>query len=145
MRIRKYKTSDKEEVMEMVSEILGGIFNGDPRKFKLLKEFSVKNGYLLYIVAEIDGKIVATMALKKEGDSNVRLKRMYVRKEYAGRGIAQKLLNKIIDFARSNGYKKMYLHIYPIMTNANRFLKKNGFVDCEGEDEEQIHAVKILE
>jgi hypothetical protein len=36
MKIRKYKSLDKEEVLEMVVEILSGIFNGDPRQFKLI-------------------------------------------------------------------------------------------------------------
>lgn len=145
MKIRSYNSSDKVEVKEMVSEILEGIFNGDPRQFKLLKEFSARKDYLLYLVGEIDGKIVATMALKKEGGNTVRLKRMYVRIEYAGRGIAQKLLDEVVKFAKSKGYKKMYLHIYPIMTNANKFLNRNGFVECKGDDEEQIYVVKNLE
>ena len=145
MKIRNYSPGDKEEVVEMITDVLGSVFNGNPRSFKLLKEFSKKKFYILYLVAIIDGKIVGTMALKKVNGEIVRLKRMYVRKGYEGRGIAQKLLNEIVKFATANGYKKLVLHIYPIMSNANRFMRKNGFVEDKGDDPEQIHVVKNLE
>lgn len=147
MRIREYKPEDKEEIMEMVSEILGNIFNGDPNHFKVLKEFQVTKDYILYLVAETqgpDGKIIGTMALKKIDNKTVRLKRMYVRPEYRRRGIGQKMLNQIVKFAKERGYKKMLLHTYPTMKNAHRFYKKNNFVESTGEDPEQIHVEKEL-
>ena len=147
MRIRQYKPSDKKQIMEMVAEILGNIFNGDPNQFKVLKEFHVTKDYILYLVAETqgpDGKIIGTMALKKINNNTVRLKRMYVRAEYRRRGIAQKLLTQIIDFAKQNGYKKILLHTYPTMKNAQRFHKRNGFAETTGRDPEQIHVVRLL-
>jgi GNAT superfamily N-acetyltransferase len=75
----------------------------------------------------------------------VRLKRMYVRKGYEHRGIAQKLLDDLIAFATINGYKKVLLHTYPIMKGANKFHEKNGFVETKGKDPEMIHVVKFLE
>lgn len=144
MKIRKYKSADRQEVLDMVSEVLGDIFNGDPHQFKLLKEFRIRKDYLSFLVAEVDGEIVGTMALKKIRDRKVRLKRMYVRRGYERRGIAQKLLDNLIDFAREKGYEKMILSTYPIMENAHRFYKKNGFVETTGDDPEMIHVVKDL-
>lgn len=144
MEIRKYRSTDKQEVLHMVSEVLGEIFNGDPHQFKLLKEFRVKKDYISFLVVEVDKKIVGTMALKRIDDKTVRLKRMYVRKGYERRGIAQKLLDNLISFARERGYEKMVLSTYPIMENANRFYKKNGFVETRGDDPEMIHVVKDL-
>lgn len=147
MQIRKYKPSDKKQVIEMISEILGNIFNGDPTQFKVLKEFNVTKNYLLYLIAETQGrdkKIIGTMALKKMNNKTVRLKRMYIRAEYRRRGIAQKMLNQIIQFAKENNYKKILLHTYPIMKNAQRFHKRNGFAETTGRDPEQIHVVKEL-
>jgi len=128
----------------MVSEVLGDIFNGDPHQFKLLKEFRVKKDYLSFLVVEVDKRVVGTMALKKIDNKTVRLKRMYVRKGYEGRGIAQKLLDNLVNFAREKGYEKMILSTYPIMENAHRFYKKNGFVETAGEDPERVHVMKYL-
>ena len=147
MEIRKYKPEDKEQILEMVSEILGNIFNGDPTQFNLVKEFNVTKDYILYLVAETQGinkRIIGTMALKKIDHETVRLKRMYVRKEYRKRGVSQKLLNTLIKFAREKSYKKMLLHTYPTMKNAHRFYKRNNFVETTGDDPEQIHVVKYL-
>ncbi len=144
MKIRDYVDEDKEQVKDMVSEILVEIFNGDPTTFKILKEFRVKKDYVKYLVADIDGMIVGTMALKKINKNEVRLKRMYVRKGYEHRGIAQKLLDELLEFARVNGYKKVLLHTYPTMKHANKFHEKNGFVETTGNDPEMIHVVKHL-
>ena len=147
MQIRNYKHLDKKQVIEMVSEILGNIFNGDPTQFKVLKEFKVTKDYVLFLVAETGGKdkkIIGTMALKKVDKNNVTLKRMYVRKEYRRGGIAQKLLNQIIQFAKQNGYKKIIFSSYPIMENAQRFNKRNWFKEIKGNSPEQIHVVKDL-
>ncbi len=147
MQIRNYKSLDKKHVIEMVSEILGNIFNGDPTQFKVLKEFKVTKNYILFLVAETGGKdkkIIGTMALKKIDKDIVRLKRMYVRKEYRGRGIAQKLLNQITRFAKEKGYKKIIFSSYPIMENAQRFNRKNRFAETKGFDSEQIHVVREL-
>ena len=147
MKIRKYKPEDKEQIIEMVSEILGNIFNGDPAQFKLVKEFNITKGYVLYLVAETQGsekRIIGTMALKKIDEETLRLKRMYVRKEYRKRGIAQKLLNELVKFTKEKDYKKILLHTYPTMKNAHKFYKRNGFVETTGKDSEQIHVIKYL-
>ena len=147
MKIRKYKLEDKEQIIEMVSEILGNIFNGDPTQFRVLKEFNITKNYVLYLVAETQGsekRIIGTMALKKIDNETVRLKRMYVRKEYRKRGISQKLLNELVKFAKEKSYKKILLHTYPTMKNAHRFYKRNGFVKTTGKDPEQIHVIKYL-
>lgn len=145
MKIRDYCEADKEEIVEMVKEILTGIFDGDPTQFKILKEFSIKKDYIKYLVAEIDGKVTGTIALKKIDDETVRLKRIYVRKGYEHRGIAQKLLDELMKFAKDSGYKKVLLHTYPIMQGANKFHEKNGFVPTTGKDPEMIHVVKYLQ
>jgi len=147
MKIRKYKPSDKKQIMEMVAEILGNIFNGNPNQFKVLKEFHVTKNYIFYLVAETqgqDGKIIGTMALKKINNNTVRLKRMYVRPGYGRRGIGQKMLNQLVKFAKENKYKKILLHTYPTMKNAQRFYKKNKFVKSTGNDPEQIHVMRVL-
>src|SRR3989344_6846822 len=147
MIIREYTTLDKKQVIELVSNILGGIFNGEPTKFEYIKEFNVTKDYLIYLLAETEGKekkIIATMALKKIDDKIVRLKRKYVHPDYNGRGIAQKMLNKIVSYAKESGYKKMLFSSYPVMENARRFNKKNGFIEIEGNPKEKIHLIKYL-
>jgi len=144
MIIRNYQPSDKRKVKEMVAEVLEGIFNGDPHQFKILNEFRTKQNYILYLIAENDGELIGTMALKKINSNTVRLKRMYVKKGHERKGVAQKMLDETIKFAKKNKYKKILLSTYPIMKNANRFHKKNGFIEARGKDSDQIHVMKDL-
>ncbi|MEK6935949.1 MAG: GNAT family N-acetyltransferase [Nanoarchaeota archaeon] len=144
MKIRDYTPSDKKQIIEMVSNILSRIFNGNPTQFGYIKEFNSNKNYIKFLVAEIDNKVVATMGIKKIDKKRVRLKRMYVAREYQRRGIAQKLLNQLIQIAREKGYKKMILSTYPTMEHANIFYKKNGFKEFEAKPVEQIHVMKRL-
>ena len=144
MEIREYDKKDKAKLMEMVKEILGGIFNGNPAKFKVLQEFNSQKDYLSFLVTIIDNKIVGCMGLKKVNGEVARLKRMYVRENYQRRGIAQKMLNKLTEQAKQKGYKKIVLSTYPIMENAQSFYKRNGFFETNGDDPEQIHVTKYL-
>jgi len=147
MRIREYKPEDKEQVITLVTNNLSRVFNGDPTKFTYIKEFSNQKNYIKYLVAETMDKkrrIIATMGLKHINKEKVRLKRMYVAREYQKRGIAQKMLNKLIIFAKEQGYKHLILSTYPVMRNAKRFYKKNQFKEFEAKPEEQVHVVKEL-
>ena len=92
----------------------------------------------------VSGKIVAMGALKKINGKDVRLKRLYVELEHQGRGYALKILDKLVAFAKKSGYKRMFFSSYPIMENARKFNKRNGFKETTGKDPEQIHLVKEL-
>ena len=144
MEIRKYKKEDKEEIIKMVSEILKEMFNGNPAEFKILNEFNVTKDYIYYLVVVISERIVGIGALKKLTNKKVRIKRLYVIGDYRRRGIAQKILNQLIQFAREQNFKQVLFNTYPSMENARRFHKKNGFTEIISNDPYQIHLVKKL-
>jgi GNAT superfamily N-acetyltransferase len=144
MEVRDYKPKDKKEIIEMVSSILGRMFSGDPEDFQIVKEFNSNKDYVKYLVLIIEGKVVATGALKRINKDEVRLKRLYVGREYQRRGLAQKILNELISFAKTKKYKRMFFSSYPVMENARKFNKINGFKETTGKDPEQIHLVKQL-
>ena len=144
MEIRKYTKEDKKEIVQMVSEILREMFNGNPAEFKILKEFNVTKDYIYYLVVVIGKKIVGVGALKKLNDGKVRIKRLYVMEDYRRRGIAQKILDELIQFAKEQNFKQMLFNTYPTMENARRFHKRNGFVEIISNDPYQIHLAKRL-
>lgn len=51
---------------------------------------------------------------------------MYVKKEYRGNGYSKILNNALIKFAKSKGYKKIYLK-----TELNNYYEKYGFIYLE--------------
>ena len=57
------------------------------------------------------------------------LKRLYVVKEFHGKGIAQKLMEYILNFAEEGKYEVVWLGVWEHNTRAQKLYKKYGFAD----------------
>jgi diamine N-acetyltransferase len=57
------------------------------------------------------------------------LKRIYVLKEFHGKGIAQQLMDHILDFAAENKYEVVWLGVWELNLRAQKFYEKYGFVN----------------
>lgn len=133
MTIRKYQTKDKEQVREMITQVLRGIFGSFG-----IKEWEDFKEYDAMYVLEDNGKIVGSAALKDMEDSTGKLKRMYLYKEYRGKGLGAKLLKKIEEFALNKGLTRIILSTsYPQLKTAFEFYKKHGFTEMKNPDMER--------
>ena len=128
IKIVGYRKEDKDGVIDLVSKTLFEIFGSKPKNIedldKIEEEYFQKNG--IFYVAKENGKIVGTIAVKEES-GRARLKRIYVDKDYRGKEVGQKLLNKIIEFSKRKGYRKIITSTSPKMKAGIEFYKKNGF------------------
>ncbi|MFN5706089.1 MAG: GNAT family N-acetyltransferase [bacterium] len=59
----------------------------------------------------------------------IELVRLYVLKEFHGVGVANKLMQFAIDFARNNSFEIMYLSVWEYNFRARGFYEKHGFVN----------------
>ncbi len=143
-KIREYKEGDNRKVVKLINKIISEIFNAGARNIKDLKnikeEYFEKKG--IFYIAEDNGKIIGTIAVKREKSNVARLKRMFVDEEYRNRKIGQRLFNKILKFCKSKGYKKIILSTYPQMRSAIEFYKKSGFKEYKRD--KQIFFERIL-
>ena len=57
------------------------------------------------------------------------LKRIYVLKEFQGKGIAQKLMDFFLDFANEKKYEMVWLGVWEHNMRAQKFYEKYGFVN----------------
>jgi GNAT superfamily N-acetyltransferase len=57
------------------------------------------------------------------------IRKMFVRKEYRGKelGLAQSLLDTLIDYCRQNQINDIYLGTVEVLKAAHRFYERNGF------------------
>ena len=81
----------------------------------------------LYLDISDDGIARGCIALRKLSDGKGEVKRLYVRPEYRGKGIATALVERIIEDARNIGYKELYLDTLPELESAVRLYKSFGF------------------
>lgn len=81
----------------------------------------------LYVDVSDEGIARGCIALRKLSDEKGEVKRLYVRPEYRGNGIATALVERIIEDARDIGYKELYLDTLPELESAVRLYKAFGF------------------
>lgn len=69
------------------------------------------------------------MMLKKIDDVVAKIENVCCRKEFRGKGLSQKILDKIFIYAKNNGFKKIKLGTYEKLDRAIGFYQKNGFIE----------------
>jgi N-acetylglutamate synthase-like GNAT family acetyltransferase len=81
--------------------------------------------------AKINERIVGTISLLDIGSQQGALRKMFVKKDYRGKewGVGQKLLDILLYWARHKGFSDIFLGTTEKFIAAQRFYKKNGFVE----------------
>ena len=85
-------------------------------------------GGRLYL-ARADDQPAGCIALRQLDPERCEMKRLYVRPVFRGRGIARRLIARIIDDARYIGYRQMLLDTLPFLEDAIRLYRQLGFYD----------------
>jgi GNAT superfamily N-acetyltransferase len=76
--------------------------------------------------------VIGCMALRRLRQAHfAEIKRLYVRPEARGRGVAQQLLEAVESFAQAAGYRWIYLDTTDEMKAAARFYHRNGYQPCD--------------
>lgn len=93
----------------------------------------------LYLAYD-NGKLAGCIGLKRIDEYNCEMKRLYVRPEFRGQQIGDRLIQKIIDEARQIGYQSMLLDTLPFLQSAVHLYKKYGFYEIESYNDSPLAA-----
>ncbi|HEU4325114.1 MAG TPA: GNAT family N-acetyltransferase [Roseiflexaceae bacterium] len=131
--IREFVAGDEQGVVELIVPIQREEFGvqitaEDQPDLQSIPEF-YQRGAGNFWVALDGGRVVGTIALLDIGGGQGALRKMFVHPRYRGRasGVAQRLLETLLGWARGHGLAAIFLGTTPQYLAAHRFYEKNGF------------------
>jgi putative acetyltransferase len=84
------------------------------------------------LVALVDGQVAGAVAFRGLDVEACEAKRLYVAAAYRGAGIARVLMQRVIEEARSAGYRRMVGDTMPVMAQALAMYERMGFRRIDG-------------
>jgi len=146
--IRLVQTDDIPEVRAMLREYVAWIgldlsFQEiDDEIADLPGDYDEPTGALL--VAEENHHLIGMIALRPLSGSICEMKRLWVRPEGRGRGVAKELVAQILDQARHLNYDEIRLDTLPMMTNAQSLYESLGFHDVASYYKTPIKGTRFM-
>lgn len=100
-------------------------------------ESEIRDENNFYFFAEADAVPVAYLQFMEDYSGlplmkkwkALELKRLYVLKEFHGKGMAQQLMDLIISYASEHQYEVIWLGVWEHNNRAQQFYRKYGFID----------------
>jgi putative acetyltransferase len=135
---RSATNADCERVQDLVSGVLReyGLApdpDGTDRDITDIETHYLKRGGVFEILENAEGNLLGTCGLYPLDDETIELRKMYFEKELRGRGYGKKLLERMIEAARSLGFKQIHLETHSALKEAIALYKKYGFEPTEEE------------
>ena len=105
-------------------------------------DYAPPRGVLL--VAVEGERHLAMIALRPIDQTIAEMKRLYVRPEARGRGLARRLITRLCEEARRLNYTELRLDTLPMMGEAQALYETYGFVDIEPYYETPIAGTRFM-
>ena len=129
MKIEIFHRSMTSAVKELVLGVLNEEgFEYDPAKdFDLdkIEDYYLQNRGIFY-TGVVDGTIIGTSAVRLIDGGTCEIKRIYVRKDFRGRGFGRALFIQALKFAEEN-YSTVVLKTDARLEDAINLYRRNGF------------------
>jgi GNAT superfamily N-acetyltransferase len=129
IRVRAFCPSDQERaralILDGMREHWGSDF--DPSFNRDIDDIAVAFARDVFVVAELDGVVAGTGALKMRSEATGEVVRMSVSADRRRRGIATAVLEQLIDEARARGCRRAVLATNLSWVDARAFYAAAGF------------------
>ena len=96
-------------------------------------------------VAELDGRLVGSIAIIGREDGAAQLRWFLVDPEARGRGLGRRLIDESLAFCRAAGYRSVYLWTVSGLDAAARLYREAGFRKTETKAPAMLWGVSLAE
>jgi len=130
-RIATWSPADRDAVLAFIVAIQRGEFGIEISAEDQPDLADVRGAYQAgggeFWVARAGGEVAGTIAAIRIADDAVALRKMFVAAEHRGDGLAARLMETLVEWARAEGVRTIYLGTTAVMSAAHRFYAKHGF------------------
>jgi GNAT superfamily N-acetyltransferase len=103
----------------------------------------IKRGEVFYLAVDKDDRVAGMIGTKTVSETDIWLKRLFVKPDLKGRGIGSKLLLAVEDYASAKGVTTIHTRFADWYREAASFYPAKGFADA-GRSGYLRHMVKSL-
>ena len=128
MLILKRTNSFDPDFQQLVRELDIELKERDGEEHLFYSQFNKTDNIRYVIVAYENDKPVGCGAIKEYAEEMIEVKRMFVRLNKRGKGIASELLNELERWSRDLGYTKCILETGKKQPEALRLYEKNNYI-----------------
>ena len=92
-----------------------------------------------FLLATVDGVPAGCVAFHAREKGTCEIKRMFVRKQFRGLHLGERLVSALIAQARAQGHKRIVLETFHTLKAAQHLYRKAGFTPCAPFNEVPAH------
>jgi GNAT superfamily N-acetyltransferase len=137
LNIRIYNNKDLNHVLDLHKEAMEAInvYKGEGSWDNDLKDIEqhYNNNFGIFLVGEINNKIVTMGAFRRIDNNIAEIKRMRTYPDNQGKGYGKIILNELIKIARKYNYKELILETSENQLKAKRLYTNSGFKEFKNE------------
>ena len=144
--IRTVKNSDVPKVLKLIKTILESEFGKEAAVYPQIDLYDLETSYGgdrdCFLIAEHDGQIIGTVAIKEEDEKVAFLRRVFVDPKYRGKGYGLKLIDKAIEFCKKKNYRHISFRGTSRMALALNLCRKKGFQEVDRMPMENFEIIR---
>lgn len=149
--IQPFENQDTEQIVKLILNIQQNEFqvpitiNEQQDLLDIPNFYQQKKGN--FWVAKHENEVVGTIALIDCGENIGAIRKMFVKKEFRGKehGIAQQLLDILVESAQENQITNVYLGTLERLQAAIRFYERNGFTLIEKQNLPSVFPIMTVD
>jgi putative acetyltransferase len=137
-RLRSATNADCQPVRDLVYAVLAEYhLQPDPTctdaDLKDIEQSYLQRGGVFYVLEDKDGAVIGSYGLYPTQPDTCELRKMYLHRDYRGRGLGRGLLEDALANARRLGFARMTLETASVLKEAIRLYESYGFTPYQPE------------